>query len=85
MAIYKTIRRFDDKNGHGGVYEVGDFYTHSDRFEALSTDNNKSKRPFIKELTVADLKGELTELDVDFDSKANKTELEEILSDELKK
>lgn len=85
MAIYKTIERFDDKHGHGGVYEVNDFYTHQDRIEALSTDNNKSKRPFIKELTVAELKDELTRVNIEFDSKANKSELEQLLLSELKK
>lgn len=85
MAIYKTIERFDDKHGHGGVYEVNDFYTHQDRIEALSTDNNKSKRPFIKELTVADLKEELTQREIEFDTKAKKEELEKLLLSEVKK
>lgn len=83
MAIHKTIERFDDKNGHGGVYEVGAFYTHEDRFEALSTDNNKAKRAVIKELTVAELKDELTQREIEFDSKAKKDELETLLKKSL--
>lgn len=85
MAIYKVIERFDDKNGHGGVYEVGQFYPHADRVELLSTDNNKSKRPMLKELTVPELKDELAKREIEFDSKAKKDELEELLLKEIKK
>lgn len=85
MGIYKVTERFDDKFGHGGVYEVGDLYTHADRIEALSTENNKSKRPFIKELTVKELKDKLGGLEVEIDSKAKKQELEELLLNELAK
>lgn len=85
MGIYKVIERFDDKNGHGGVYEVDDLYTHDDRIEALSTENNRSKRPFIKELTVKEIKEKLTELEVEFEVKAKKEELEEQLLTELEK
>lgn len=83
MAVYKVIERFDDKNGHGGVYEVGQFYTHDDRFEALSSSDNKSGRPFIKELTIAELKEELTQREVEFDTKAKKDELSALLITEL--
>lgn len=83
MAIYKVIRRFDDKNGHGGVYDAGDLYFHEDRIEALSTTNNKLSKPFIKELTAAELRDRLTELEVDFEAKAKKGELEELYLNEL--
>lgn len=83
MAIHKAIERFDDKNGHGGIYEVGDFYLHADRIDALSTDKNNSKRPFIKELTVADLKEELTHREIEFDAKDKKPELETLLLEVL--
>ena len=81
MAVYKVIERFDDKNGHGGLYEVGEFYLHADRVEALSSSDNKSGRPFIKELTVAELKDELTQREIEFDVKAKKDELSALLSD----
>lgn len=83
MAIFKTIEKFDDKNGHGGIYDVGAFYVHEDRIEALSTDDNKVNRPVIKELTVADLKDELSQREIEFDAKAKKQELEELLKEVL--
>ena len=83
MAVYKVIRKFDDKNGHGGIYEVGAFYPHEDRVEVLATTNNKYKDPFIKELTVAELKKELSQRDIEFDAKAKKDELETLLLPEL--
>lgn len=85
MAIHKTIERFDDKNGHGGTYEVGDLYLHEDRFEVLSTDKNQVKRPVTKEMTVEDLKEELNKRKIDFDAKAKKEELEKLLLSEVKK
>lgn len=85
MSIYKVTERFDDKNGHGGVYEVGQFYLHADRIDALSTDNNKAKRPVLKELTVPELKDELTNRKIEFDAKAKKDELEELLLAALEK
>lgn len=85
MSINKVIERFDDKNGHGGIYEVGEFYLHADRIEVLSTDKNKAKRPVLKELTVPELKDELTKRKIEFDSKAKKDELEELLLAALEK
>ena len=83
MAIYKVIRRFDDKDGHGGVYEIDDLYLHQDRVDALSTTNNKLNKPFIKELTVAELKAKLTDLEIEFGAKAKKDELEDLLLNAL--
>lgn len=85
MSIHKATEQFDDKHGHGGVYAEGQFYLHADRIEALSTDKNKAKRPVLKELTVPELKDELTKRKIEFDSKAKKDELEELLLAELKK
>lgn len=85
MAVYKTIENFNDKHGHGGVYKEGQFYLHEDRIEALSTNNNNVKRPVIKELTVNDLKDELTKREIEFDAKDKKEELEKALLAELEK
>ena len=85
MPIYKATEQFNDKHGHGGVYKEGQLYLHEDRIEALSTNNNNVKRPVIKELTVNDLKDELTKREIEFDAKAKKDELEELLLAELEK
>lgn len=85
MSIHKATEQFDDKHGHGGVYTEGQFYLHADRIEALSTDKNLAKRPVLKELTASELKDELKKRNIEFDSKAKKDELEELLLAELKK
>lgn len=85
MPIYKATEQFDDKHGHGGVYKEGQLYLHEDRIEVLSTTNNNVKRPVIKELTVQELKDELSKRKIEFDAKAKKDELEELLLVELEK
>lgn len=85
MSIYQTTEKFDDKHGHGGIYEVNDLYPHEDRIEVLSTDNNKVKRPVIKEMTVKDLQSWLDKKEVEYESNLKKDELEKLVLDTHKK
>lgn len=92
---YKVVKDFTDLKDGRRVYRLGDDYPHEDaskpskaRVEALSTDKNKRKEALIKEtenlddLTVKELKKQLDEQDIDYDSKAKKDELIELLANE---
>lgn len=48
--MYKVIEKFREKDGK--IYDVGESYENEDkeRINALLTDNNACKRPFIEEV-----------------------------------
>ncbi|KKF49702.1 hypothetical protein Javan636_0021 [Streptococcus phage Javan636] len=72
----KVIDTFRDKNTEV-VWNVGDEYT-GDR-EAELIEAGVLEKENVKELTADAIKAKLTELGVEFNAKANKTELLELL------
>jgi len=92
---YKVVKDFTDLKDGRRVYRLGDDYPHEDapkpskaRVKTLSTDKNKRKEPLIKkeddlnDLTVKELKKELDKQGIEYDSKDNKPELIDLLTDE---
>lgn len=72
----KVIDTFRDKNTEV-VWNVGDEYT-GDR-EAELIEAGVLEKENVKELTADAIKAKLTELGIEFNTKANKTELLELL------
>jgi hypothetical protein len=91
----KVIKDFTDLKDNRRIYRVGDDYPHKDapkptkaRKKQLSTDKNKRNEPLIKDeenlddLTVKQLKEQLDEQNIEYNSKTKKDELIELLTNE---